>query len=155
MNAIFTTNALASAENPTFISVTDSLLIALIGITLVFAVLAILMLFIKLTGQLLKKDGNFSRKHPIAAVKLQKLKGKLSFGKKEAAAGIANVEPVARVDSAKATGTAVAEYAAGTCGDLTLIKTEPRDAALIMAIVADASETPLNQLRFKSIKKID
>ena len=45
--------------------------------------------------------------------------------------------------------------AAGTCGELTLIRTEERDAAMIMAIVADATETPLNQLRFKRIERLD
>ncbi|HRX13617.1 MAG TPA: OadG family protein [Eubacteriales bacterium] len=45
-------------------------------------------------------------------------------------------------------------YAEGTCGDLTLIDTTEREAALIMAIVADSLETPINELRFKSIKLI-
>ena len=34
-------------------------------------------------------------------------------------------------------------------------RTEERDAAMIMAIVADATETPLNQLRFKRIERLD
>ena len=51
--------------------------------------------------------------------------------------------------------TAEQPLAAGTCGELTLIRTEERDAAMIMAIVADATETPLNQLRFKRIERLD
>jgi Na+-transporting methylmalonyl-CoA/oxaloacetate decarboxylase gamma subunit len=48
-----------------------------------------------------------------------------------------------------------AEPAKGVAGDLKLIKTEPRDAAMIMAIIADELKTPLNQLRFKSIKLVE
>ena len=48
-----------------------------------------------------------------------------------------------------------APEAKGVAGEIKLIKTEPRDAALIMAIVADELKTPLNQLRFKSIKLIE
>ena len=53
------------------------------------------------------------------------------------------------------TETTVNEYANGTCGDLKLINVEERDAAMIMAIVADNLGTPLNELRFKSIKKVE
>ena len=48
-----------------------------------------------------------------------------------------------------------AELASGTCGELKLINTDERDAAMIMAIVADSTGTPLNELRFKSIKKME
>lgn len=44
--------------------------------------------------------------------------------------------------------------APGTAGELKLYDTDPRDAAMIMAIVADASGKPLNELRFKSICEI-
>ena len=38
---------------------------------------------------------------------------------------------------------------------LKLINTDERDAAMIMAIVADQTNTPLNELRFKSIKRVE
>ena len=44
--------------------------------------------------------------------------------------------------------------ALGTAGELKLYNTDPRDAAMIMAIVADATGKPLNELRFKSIREI-
>ena len=44
--------------------------------------------------------------------------------------------------------------APGTAGEFKLYDTDPRDAAMIMAIVADATGIPLNQLRFKSIKEV-
>lgn len=45
--------------------------------------------------------------------------------------------------------------AKGSCGDLTLIKVSERDAAMIMAIVADQLKTPVNELRFISIKEAE
>lgn len=46
------------------------------------------------------------------------------------------------------------EPAPGTAGELKLHDVSPRDAALIMAIVAYKSGKPLNCLRFKSIKEV-
>ncbi len=50
---------------------------------------------------------------------------------------------------------AKAPEAKGVAGELKLIKTEPRDAAMIMAIIADELKTPLNQLRFKTIRLVE
>lgn len=44
--------------------------------------------------------------------------------------------------------------APGSAGELKLYDTDPRDAAMIMAIVADALGKPINQLRFISIKEV-
>ena len=44
--------------------------------------------------------------------------------------------------------------AKGTAGELKLYDTDPKDAAMIMAIVADATGKPLNELRFLSIREI-
>ena len=44
--------------------------------------------------------------------------------------------------------------APGTAGELKLYNTEPKDAAMIMAIIADTLGKPINQLRFKSIKEV-
>ena len=46
------------------------------------------------------------------------------------------------------------EPAPGAAGELKLYDTDPRDAAMIMAIVADELKVPLNQLRFRSIRQI-
>ena len=46
------------------------------------------------------------------------------------------------------------DEAPGTAGELKLYDTDPRDAAMIMAIVADTLGKPLNQLRFISIKEV-
>lgn len=46
------------------------------------------------------------------------------------------------------------EPAPGSAGELKLYDTYPRDAAMIMAIVADSLGKPLNELRFISIKEV-
>lgn len=53
-----------------------------------------------------------------------------------------------------APAAAPATEAPGTAGELKLYDTDPRDAAMIMAIVADTLGKPLNQLRFISIKEV-
>ena len=65
--------------------------------------------------------------------------------KKAQAAAAAEVAPVEDAPKAEAPGTA---------GELKLYDTDPRDAAMIMAIVADTLQKPLNQLRFISIKEV-
>ena len=44
--------------------------------------------------------------------------------------------------------------AAGSCGDLKLYNVSDRDAAMVMAIVADELKEPLSRLRFISIKEV-
>ena len=44
--------------------------------------------------------------------------------------------------------------APGSAGELKLYDTDPRVAAMLMAIVADELQTPINELRFLSIKEI-
>ena len=44
--------------------------------------------------------------------------------------------------------------APGTAGQLMLHDVEPKTAAMIMAIVADKLQKPLNELRFISIKEV-
>lgn len=57
--------------------------------------------------------------------------------------------------AAAAPGTpASAKPAPGTAGELKLYDTDPRDAAMVMAIVADTLGKPLNELRFISIKEV-
>ncbi len=44
--------------------------------------------------------------------------------------------------------------APGAAGEVKIYDTDPRDAAMIMAIVADKLQKPLNELRFVSIKEV-
>ena len=54
-------------------------------------------------------------------------------------------EPVAPVELPKAPGTA---------GQVKLHGVEPKTAAMLMAIVADKLQKPINELRFISIKEV-
>ena len=75
---------------------------------------------------------------------------KRKLAKKEAAAAIpapAEDAPVLRMEN-------TLPKAKGTTGELKLYNTEPRDAAMIMAIVADSLGKPLNELRFISIREV-
>lgn len=45
--------------------------------------------------------------------------------------------------------------APGSAGELKLYDTDPRTAAMLMAIVADELQVPINELRFISIKEIE
>ena len=49
---------------------------------------------------------------------------------------------------------AVAAPAPGSAGELKLHNVEPKTAAMLMAIVAEKSGKPLNELRFISIKEV-
>ena len=56
--------------------------------------------------------------------------------------------------AAPATPAANKELAPGSAGEVKIYDTDPRDAAMIMAIVADKLGKPLNELRFRSIKEV-
>ena len=122
------------------LKVTDALLLALIGIVVVFIVLILLMLIVSLEGKIFDGSEKLKEKHPEWNDKVQNFKAKMTFWKK---------------DKQEETETVEQPLAKGTCGELKLINTDERDAAMIMAIVADQPNTPLNELRFKSIKKVE
>ena len=71
--------------------------------------------------------------------------GKIMAGKK--------VEK-AETPAAAAPAAAAAPEAPGSAGPCKLYDTSDRDAAMIMAIVAEKTGKPLNELRFKSIKEV-
>lgn len=61
----------------------------------------------------------------------------------------------AKAPAAAAPAAPAAPAAApGTAGELKLYDTDPRDAAMVMAIVADKIGKPINELRFKSIREV-
>ena len=60
----------------------------------------------------------------------------------------------AKAPAAAPAAPAAPAAAPGTAGELKLYDTDPRDAAMVMAIVADKLGKPLNELRFKSIKEV-
>ena len=120
----------------------NALILAAIGIAVVFLVLIVLMLIIWVMGKAFDGSEKLKEKHPEWGEKLQKAKAKMMFWKKD------KKEP-------EIAENGVNDTANGTCGELKLINVEERDAAMIMAIVADNMGTPLNELRFISIKKVE
>lgn len=112
----------------------DYLFYSVLGISIVFCVLAVLILFIKaLTFILVPR------------------KPKVEASVEEAAAGSAGG---AAEDAQDAPAAPAAPLAPGSAGDIKLYDTDPRDAAMLMAIVADELGKPLNELRFISIKEV-
>ena len=73
------------------------------------------------------------------------------MGRKKAVPAPAAAAPAS---AAPAPAPVKAEPAPGTAGELKLYDTDPRDAAMCMAIVADTLGKPLNELRFISIREV-
>ena len=126
-----------------YIKITDALLLAVIGIAIVFIVLIALMLIVTAVGKIFDGSEKLQKEHPEWGEKIADVKSKMMFWKK--------FQKQAPVEA----GAVDVPLADGTCGELKLINTDERDAAMIMAIVADSMGTPLNELRFKSIKRLE
>ena len=78
------------------------------------------------------------------------LVGKIMVAKKSKAAA-----PVAAAPApAAAPKPALAAAAPGTAGETQLFAVADKEAAMLMAIVANKLGKPLNELRFKSIKEV-
>jgi len=78
----------------------------------------------------------------------------------KALTALTDEKPQAAVEGAGAApaaepAAASAQLAPGSAGDVKLYGTDPRTAAMIMAIVADELGKPLNELRFISIREVD
>lgn len=142
MNATILLSGILDRNAP--LKVVDALLLALIGICIVFCVLIILMLLVQIEGMIFEKSDKLRQKHPEWAQKVIDVKQKMAFWKKNK-----------KEENGATEQKEDAPLANGTCGELRLVNTDERDAAMIMAIVADATQTPLNELRFKSIKRVD
>ena len=65
-----------------------------------------------------------------------------------------NAKAEAVVVPATAAAEPVGEPAPGTAGEVKLYDVPDKEAAMIMAIVANKMQKPLNELRFKSIKEV-
>ncbi len=73
------------------------------------------------------------------------------MGRKKAVPAAAAPAPAAPVPAAPPVKAAPAP---GTAGEFMLYDTDPRDAAMCMAIIADTLGKPLNELRFISIREV-
>jgi len=106
------------------ISISTAGMTALLGYAVVFFGLVLLMVVVMIMGGIM-----------------------VAKSKKAAAKEAAKPVEVAAAPAAK-------PEAKGTAGELKLYDTDPRDAAMVMAIIADTLGKPLNQLRFISIKEV-
>ena len=107
---------------------TDALATSLIGITTVICILAIIAVLIILVSKVIRAvEGAASKKAP------------------EAPAAVATASAPAGVPMP----------AGMNQGELELVNTDEKTAAIIMAIVSDKSGIPLNRLSFKSIKLVE
>ena len=105
--------------------VADSLITAILGYAVVFLGLVLLMLVLSVIGKL--------------------------FAAKAAKKDDVTVEEA----PAPQAPAAPAPTAPGTAGEVKLHNVEPKTAAMLMAIVADKMQKPINELRFISIKEVE
>ena len=127
--------AAVNTSDPSFkISIGSALLYALIGFAIVFAVLLILNIFIRILSAVVRS-----------------IEG---AGKKQAAPAAAPAAAAPTAADAKPAIPAGMKPADGSLGDVKLYDVDDATAAMIMAIVADQLDAPLNELRFKSIKEV-
>ena len=131
---LYLTAAAVDLEN---ISILNAAIVAVLGYSVVFFGLILLMLVIMAMGKFfIAKDKKVSQKS--AAVK----------------ASLASAAPAAVPAAVPAAAPAAETAAPGTAGQLKLHDVNPKTAAMIMAIVADKMGKPLNELRFISIKEV-
>ena len=117
------------AENMT---IPDALVGGILGYLVVFVGLTLLMCVVMIMGKIM-----------------------VSVQNKDKAAAPAAEAPSAAPPEAPATPEAPpAPPAPGSAGEVKLFDVPDKEAAMIMAIVADKMGKPLNELRFKSIKEV-
>lgn len=114
------------------IGILDAAIVAILGYVVVFFGLILLMAVVVLLGKFFIARSKNSQ--PAAAAK--------------------PAAPAAPAAPATPAAPAQAPLAPGTAGQLKLYDTNPKTAAMIMAIVADKMGKPLNELRFISIKEV-
>lgn len=106
----------------------DGLVMSVIGVGIVFLVLAFLMLFITIMSRAIT-------------------------GAKKAEAPAAPAAPAAAPVAAPVAAPA-GELAKGSCGVIKTFGVDDRTAAMLMAIVADKMQKPLNEIRFISMHEV-
>lgn len=114
---------------PEELPIGDAALLALLGYAVVFFGLILLMLVIMALGKAFTAKSKAAEKTAVAPAPVQ--------------------APAAPVAAAP-----VEAAAPGTAGQLKLHDVPPKTAAMLMAIVADKTGKPLNELRFTSIKEV-
>ncbi len=117
--------AAKAADSGTKMELGDAAVTAVFGYAVVFFGLVLLMLVLYISGAIFKS--------------------------KEAKTAAAKAETASAKETAP---VAEAPKAPGSAGHVKLHGVSDKEAAMIMAIVADKMQTPLNELRFISIKEV-
>ena len=120
----------AAAEGTKDISIGDAAITAIFGYSVVFAGLVCLMILLYCTGAYFKSKNV-----------------KEEAAKKAAAAEVKSAPAAAEIK-------AELPLAPGSAGHVKLFDVPDKEAAMIMAIVADKMQKPLNELHFISIKEV-
>lgn len=115
---------LASTTGGREMDLVDALVTAVFGYSVVFFGLILLMFVLYITGAFFKNKDT------------------------------KNTAPAAKTEPTAAAAPAAAPAAPGSAGHVKLHGVPDKEAAMIMAIVADKMQTPLNELRFISIKEV-
>ena len=113
-----------------FLGIDESLPVAILGYAVVFLGLIMLMVIVYLMGAVFKAKAKREALQPAAQTA-------------KIAATTVSSAPVIE-----------AKTAPGSAGEVKRFDVPDKEAALIMAIVADQMGKPLNELRFKSIKEV-
>ena len=111
---------------PVYANLGELSLTAVLGYAMVFVGLILLMVVVEIVGKIFTASE-----------------------KKKAAA------PAPVVEEAPAAPIVEAKPAPGSAGGVKLYNVDPKTAAMLMAIVADKLQKPLNELRFISIKEVE
>lgn len=120
-----------AADKGDKLSISDAAVTAVFGYAVVFAGLLILMIVLYCTGAYFKsKDA------------------------KEKAEKTAEAASSAKNSANTASAAPTAPVAPGSAGHVKLFDVPDKEAAMIMAIVADKMQKPLNELHFISIKEV-
>ena len=131
MNINFTLLAAQTADSGKKMEIGDAAITAVFGYAVVFAGLVILMIVLYCTGAYFKsKDAKAKAAADAEAAK-----------KQAAAPVVAETKPELPL-------------AHGSAGHVKLFDVPDKEAAMIMAIVADKMQKPLNELHFISIKEV-
>ncbi len=131
--------AASTAETDLHIGYGEAFLFAAVGFGVVFFVLLILFCFVKIQSAVIGS----------AEKAINNAKANRESAKAEQAPAVA--EAPAADKSAIPAGMKKAD---GSLGDVKLYDVDDATAAMIMAIVADQLDAPLNELYFKSIKEV-
>ena len=129
----------ASAEKDLHIGIGEAFLFAAVGFGIVFFVLLMLFCFVKIQSAI------------VGAA--EKAVTNAKANKESAAAEQAPAVAAASASDASAIPAGM-KKADGSLGDIKLYDFDEATAAMIMAIVADQLDAPLNELYFKSIKEV-